>query len=140
MPLIDFKDLIVIAVVTDIAIERDSRLINARQLEKRHRLPARYLEPVLHLLVRQGILASIRGPGGGYRLAREPDRITVEDVLHATGTLNGLPDLGRSKLLNAVVAPAIAQAEGSFFDQVSRISIKDLTKVATSIPGIIERG
>jgi Rrf2 family protein len=99
------KHMIVIAVVTDIALGGRSRLINGRQLENRHELPARYLEPLLQALVHAGILSGVRGPGGGYKLAREPAQITVEDILRATGGLEDSEDFVRSPLLNSVVKP-----------------------------------
>jgi Rrf2 family protein len=131
MSLIEYKNMIVIAVVTDIALRERSRLTNARELENRHHLPARHLEPALQALARGGILDSTRGPGGGYKLAREPARITVEDILRAMGALEARQDVGHSPLLNTVVVPAIAKAESTFLDQLSWISIKDLVRMAT---------
>ena len=56
------------------------------------------LEPVLQALVRQGILRGVRGPRGGYELAREQDRITADDILRAAGTVEevGEPQQRRS--------------------------------------------
>ena len=44
-------------------------------------LPRRYLEQVLQQLVRAGILKGVRGPRGGYRLARERRRVSVGEVV-----------------------------------------------------------
>jgi DNA-binding IscR family transcriptional regulator len=54
-------------------------------LAARHRLPLRHLEPVLQALVRDGILKGIRGPQGGYALARERNRIPADDILREPG-------------------------------------------------------
>ena len=59
---------------------------------RRHELPARHLEPVLQALVRMGILKGIRGPRGGYELARERRRITADDILRAAGTIEDASD------------------------------------------------
>jgi Rrf2 family protein len=128
------KDRIVIAVVVDIALEGRSRGINGRQLAHRHDLPARYLEPVLQALVHAGILSGVRGPRGGYKLAREPAQITVEDILRATGALEDSEVFAHSPLLNAVVRPALERAEKNFLDRVSRTSINDLIRIATGTP------
>jgi Rrf2 family protein len=125
------KDMIVIAVVTDIALGGRSRVINGRQLAHRHDLPPRYLEPVLQALVHAGILSGVRGPRGGYKLAREPAQITVEDILRAMGGLEDSEDFAHSPLLNAVVRPAIERAEKTFLDRVSGTSIDDLIRIAT---------
>ncbi len=42
-----------------------------------------YLEQVFALLKRSGLVASVKGSGGGYKLIREPDEIEVYDILKA---------------------------------------------------------
>jgi Rrf2 family transcriptional regulator, iron-sulfur cluster assembly transcription factor len=44
-------------------------------------IPQNYLSKTLHALVRSGVLASGRGPTGGFRLAREPHRVPLLDVV-----------------------------------------------------------
>jgi Rrf2 family protein len=44
-------------------------------------VPATYLSAILRQLVRGGVLHSVPGPGGGFSLAREPEQITLHDVL-----------------------------------------------------------
>ena len=46
-------------------------------------VPANYLSKILHTLSRSGVVESERGPGGGYRLARPADRISLGDVVGA---------------------------------------------------------
>lgn len=55
----------------------------ARELSESERLPADYVEQILLRLRRAGLVESVRGARGGYRLAREPGRITVRDVMAA---------------------------------------------------------
>lgn len=55
----------------------------ARELAESERLPADYVEQILLRLRRAGLVESVRGARGGYFLAREPDRITVRDVMTA---------------------------------------------------------
>ena len=64
---------------------------------------------MLQALVRLGILKGIRGPRGGYELARERRRITADDILRAAGTVDEIAgaELVGSPLLNEVVIPAI---------------------------------
>jgi Rrf2 family protein len=90
-------------------------------------LPPRHLEPILQVLVRAGILKSIRGPRGGYKLGRDGQQITIEDILRATESLDDaeVPALG-SPLLDRVVLPAIAEGELLFAGALSRISIADM--------------
>src|SRR3954471_24314929 len=88
MPLLPRKGVLAITAVIDIALNARSRPVAAKALATRHRLPPRHLEPVLQALVRHGILTGIRGPRGGYELAREERRITVEEILRAAGTVD----------------------------------------------------
>lgn len=53
----------------------------AEAIARRTRVPARYLHKVLRDLVRGGVLVSARGLGGGFRLARDPSRVSLADVI-----------------------------------------------------------
>ena len=83
MALLSPKGLLAIAAVVDVALHGRGRPVSAKTLAARHALPARHLEPVLQALVRVGILKGIRGPRGGYELARERRRITADEILRA---------------------------------------------------------
>jgi len=54
--------------------------ISSRDIAQCQGLPSRYLEQLMQKLVRGGILRGMRGPRGGYVLARERRRITVGDI------------------------------------------------------------
>ncbi|WP_236005182.1 RrF2 family transcriptional regulator [Amycolatopsis pittospori] len=55
----------------------------AAKLAAFHGLPTAYLNKQLQALARDGIVTSTRGPRGGFRLARGPERITLMDVVTA---------------------------------------------------------
>jgi Rrf2 family protein len=57
--------------------------IPAAKLAEFHDLPAAYLNKQLQALGRAGVLTSVPGPRGGFRLARLPERITLMDVVAA---------------------------------------------------------
>src|SRR5471032_492008 len=109
MPLVSRKGILAIAAVMDVAIHAKGRPVSAKALAARHKLPPRHLEPVLQALVRDGILKGVRGPHGGYELAREQKRISAEDILRAAGSAEdeGEPPLPASALVNGVVRPAL---------------------------------
>ena len=132
MALLPRKGLLAIAAVIDVALHHRGRPVSAKTLAVRHALPARHLEPVLQALVRDGILKGIRGPRGGYELARERRRITADDILRAASTIedDGNPGRSGSALLNEVVRPAMAQAEKAFSTALSRINVEDLVRRA----------
>src|SRR5712671_2696086 len=111
MPLLPRKGLLAIAAVVDVALNARERPVSARKLAARHNLPPRHLEPVLQALVHEGIFHGIRGPRGGYELARERRRISVADVLRAAGNDDDGDGGKSSRLLEEVVMPALADAE-----------------------------
>lgn len=59
-----------------------------KEIAKEEGLPAPVLGKVLQELVRKGLLESRRGPGGGFRLARRPQLITLRDVVAAIDGLD----------------------------------------------------
>src|SRR4051812_15068127 len=135
MPLVSRKGILAIAAVIDVAMHASGRPVSAKSLAARHNLPPRHLEPVLQALVRDGILKGVRGPHGGYELARERRQITAEDILRAAGSVEdaGEPPLPASVLVNDVVRPALAEAERTFSAALGRINVED---VATQAEGL----
>jgi Rrf2 family protein len=131
MPLLPRKGILAIGAVIDIALHSRGRPVAAKTLAERHQLPPRHLEPVLQALVRQGILKGVRGPRGGYELAREQRRITADDILRAAGTVDEEDVIvASSALMSEVVVPALAQAEQSFAAALGRINVEDLVRGA----------
>jgi Rrf2 family protein len=135
MPLLPRKSILAITAVIDIALNARGRPVAAKALATRHSLPPRHLEPVLQALVREGILKGVRGPRGGYELARDRRRITAEDILRAAGTddeVDGVPH-AQSSLLSKVVLPALGQAEHAFSEALARINVEDLVESAEDL-------
>jgi Rrf2 family protein len=132
MPLVSRKGVLAIAAVIDVAMNAEDRPVSAKALAARHKLPPRHLEPVLQALVRDGILRGIRGPHGGYELAREHRHITAEDILRAAASTDEADDLPvpPSGLVSDIVQPALAEAERTFSAALGRINVDDMTKRA----------
>jgi Rrf2 family protein len=129
MPLVSHKGTLAIAAVIDIAINSATRPVSMKALATRHKLSQRYLEPVLQALVRDGILKGIRGPHGGYKVAREPAKITAEEILNSAGRLEEADEpLPESELVGAVVEPTIAIAEQYFSAALRKINVADLVR------------
>jgi Rrf2 family protein len=58
-------------------------LVPAREIAARQQIPLRFLEQQLGALSKSGLVESFRGGGGGCRLARPPDEITVAEIADA---------------------------------------------------------
>ena len=106
------------AAVVDVALQTDGRPISAKTLTTRHGLPRRHLESVLQSLVRDGILKGIRGPHGGYELARERSDVTANDILRAAGAVHEAEEEPNSELVAKVVLPVLSAAEQEFGEAV----------------------
>jgi Rrf2 family protein len=131
MSLLPRKGLLAIAAVVDVALNARERPVSARKIAARHNLPARHLEPVLQALVHEGIFHGVRGPRGGYELARERKRISVADILRAAGTVEDDDGSGYgSRILDEIVQPAIAEAERVFTTALGRLSLDDIVRRA----------
>ena len=72
--------------------------LSAALIAKRQDLSVAYLEQLLHRLKRRGIVTSVRGPRGGYVLAKEPQRITMAEVVRILDGTNGAEN-GKSRRL-----------------------------------------
>ena len=59
------------------------RPVPIAQIAERREMPVQFLEQLFSTLRRDGLLLSQRGVGGGYRLARPPEEITVLEVVQA---------------------------------------------------------
>ncbi len=69
--------------LADLALQPPGDLTSLGELSKRQNISLPYLEQLFVKLRRGGLVTSVRGPGGGYRLARRPDAIRVSQVLEA---------------------------------------------------------
>jgi Rrf2 family iron-sulfur cluster assembly transcriptional regulator len=69
--------------VVDIALHEDHGPVSRKDIAARQQLPNDYVEQILVRLRRANVIASTRGPHGGYRLARSATEITALDVLNA---------------------------------------------------------
>ena len=92
--------------------------------------PPRHLELVLQSLVRGSILKGIRGPHGGYELARERRGVTANDILRAASTVHEAGEELNSELVAKLVLPALSVAEQEFGQALSRISLDDMVQHA----------
>ena len=133
MFLLSRRSLLAIAAVVDIALHARPSPVAAKHLASRHNLPPRHLETVLQALVRQGILKGVRGPRGGYELARERRRITAADIVRAAMTATGednLPPMPASRLVDGVVGPAVKAASEAFLTELEGYTVDMLCRQA----------
>ena len=133
MNLLSRRSMLAIGAVVDIALYSRRAPVAAKALASRHRLPPRHLETLLQGLVHAKILKGVRGPRGGYELARERRRVTLGDIVRtAVGLSTADPeDVGaHSRLMEKVVDPSVRKAGESFLANLDAITIEDMCEMA----------
>jgi len=135
--LLSEKSLLAIAAVVDVAIHSRGQPVAAKALAERHKLPPRHLEPVLQALVHAGILKGVRGPRGGYELARERRRISVAEIARIAEAAGAEKDGKVPPLVGRVIQPAVAAAEHAFEVALSAVTVEELCRNAEKL-GVAE--
>jgi len=69
--------------LSDIALQPEGTLVTLGEVSRRQSISLTYLEQLFVKLRRADLVASVRGPGGGYRLARPTSEIRVSEILAA---------------------------------------------------------
>jgi len=69
--------------LADLALARPDDLVSLAAISRRQDISLPYLEQLFVKLRRAGLVEAARGPGGGYKLARQPEDIRVSEILEA---------------------------------------------------------
>ncbi|PKU23362.1 RrF2 family transcriptional regulator [Telmatospirillum siberiense] len=124
------KMLFAIEAVLDIAYHAGGEPVQSREITRRQGIPRRYLEQTLQQLVRSGILTGVRGPRGGYRLARERRRVTVGEIVRVVRALEAAEETAEeqpsSELGKDVIRPMWTTLQDEIMTRLDGISIDDL--------------
>ena len=128
------KMLFAIEAVVDIAYHAGSQPVQSQDITRRQGIPRRYLEQALQQLVRAKVLTGVRGPKGGYNLARERRRISIGDIVQVMNNINKLDDpvennMG-SSLTQTVIRPLWQNVETEMMIRLNKISIDVLCQQA----------
>ncbi len=128
MILLSRRGYLALAAVADIAIHARTAPVAAKALAARLDLPPRHLEALLQGLVHANILKGVRGPRGGYELARERRRITAAAVLRSVSAENDREKTPDCRLVTEVVAPIVEEAGKVFLDKLDTITLDDICR------------
>lgn len=82
----------------DLSLQQGYEPVSVRAIATRQDIPAPYLEKLLIEMRKAGLVQSIRGSIGGYKLARSPAQISLGQILEAVGeTIEPLPRYTRAQ-------------------------------------------
>ena len=74
-----------VTAMLDIALHRQSGPVSVTDIAQRQGISPSYLEQLFGRLKRAGLLESLRGPGGGYRLGSAAESISISEIIAAVG-------------------------------------------------------
>lgn len=113
----------------DLAVHAGGRPAQSREIATRQEIPESYLNQLLVVLRRAGLVRSVRGASGGYTLGKEPRLITVEDIvkaLHGPGFLGELSAEGGQLPAAWVIRNLNAQLNRSLQRELAAVTLSDL--------------
>jgi Rrf2 family transcriptional regulator, iron-sulfur cluster assembly transcription factor len=123
------KTILALEAVLDVAYNARPDPVQSKDITRRQGIPQRYLEQVMQQLVHQGILKGVRGPRGGYTLARERRKITVGDVVRVVDQLDAESEsdpVSQADLGEKVIAPLWAETRDVVLERLDKITMQDL--------------
>ena len=116
--MISSKGRYALRVMIDLADRYESGYIPLREICERENISQKYLEGIMGLLSKGGLVEALHGKGGGYKLNREPDEYRVGDILRLTeGNLAPVACLGED-------ASPCERASAAGRCQCGRVSIR----------------
>ncbi|MEM1343632.1 MAG: Rrf2 family transcriptional regulator [Pseudomonadota bacterium] len=130
------KTMLALEAVLDVAYNARPDPVQSKDITRRQGIPQRYLEQVMQELVKKDILKGVRGPKGGYTLARERRKITVADVVRVVDQLDAETDtdpVSQADLGERVIAPLWAETRTAVLDRLDAITMEDLCRRATGL-------
>ena len=122
--------------VVDVAYNGRAGPVQSRDITRRQDIPQRYLEQVMQQLVRAGILKGVRGPKGGYNLARERRRVSVGEIVQVINQMDLKKDKSdiqsQSPLGIKVINPLIEELNENIMEKLSDVTLQDLCHQAVN--------
>ena len=123
--------------ILDLTFSSNGRPVRLQEISERQKISLHYLEQLFRRLRKGNVVKSVRGPGGGYVLARSMDEIMVKDVLVSVGEninpakdLIGSDDL-KSNTLEFILTKTYFEQLGVLMDEyLATTSIGDLVRKA----------
>lgn len=123
--------------VLDLAMQPASVAVQSREIAHRQAIPEAYLDQVLSLLRRHGLVESIRGAGGGYRLGRRPHEISVAEIVRACNgpgiTMSGRRAEPSTSGSTCVIQEFCRRVEHTVRQMLEETTVRDLVEQKRSL-------
>ncbi len=125
--------MLAVTIMLDVAFHAGrTSTVSAADIAERAGLARRGIEPLLQTLSRSGLLESIRGPRGGYRLGRPRRDIHLDDVVRTAiaEETNNAEDGPSGQMQTAVVDPLWQELDEELAARLRGITLEDLIRRA----------
>lgn len=130
------KTMLALEAVLDVAYNARPDPVQSKDITRRQGIPQRYLEQVMQQLVHRGILKGVRGPRGGYVLARERRKITVGDVVRVVDQFDAETEndpVSKAALGEKVITPLWEETQTELLARLDAVTMEDLCRQARSL-------
>lgn len=124
MALISTKGMYGLAAMYELYLLKSAKPVQIREISKNADIPQNYLEQLLGLLKKAGLVSSVRGAHGGYVLAKDAKDISIKDIFVA---LEGNLNIVDQEIKNPALA-LFYEEKSSDLKAIFEISLADLTK------------
>ena len=125
---------------------KDGELATIDEIAGRYRINRNHLVKVIFRLGQLGYLETIRGKGGGVRLAKDPAKINLATLVRQTEEDLALVECFHDRDCQCVIAPAcvlrkaLREALDAFFAALARYTLADLLKPAGKLERLLQLG
>lgn len=125
------KEFSVLEALVYIALHHSVQPISGKKLADVQQVSTRYLEGMMQKLVHAGVLRSIRGPRGGYLLARERRKVSIGEILSILHSGDDEHTIkASSRLAEKVIFPFCQKAGEALEDELYGVTLADLCEEA----------
>ena len=141
------KSRFAVTAMIDVALREDRGPVSLSAISERHQISLSYLEQLFSKLRQHHLVESTRGPGGGYSLARNAEKITMADIVSAVDFSADSEDNGSSEANNWMSSELWASLNEKMLAHLQSISLRQLVSeqrakgvTVEPAPSVVKRG
>ncbi|GBQ09607.1 RrF2 family transcriptional regulator [Swaminathania salitolerans] len=126
------RAMIAVIIMVDVAFHAGrSSLVSGGDIAERAGLARRGIEPLLQALSRSGLLESVRGPRGGYRLGRPQRDIGLDEIVRVViSDETGSEEATQGALYRAVIEPCWQVLDESVRNEMAALTLEEMVRRA----------
>lgn len=103
--------------------------LSVREIAEKEELPVRYLEQLISSLKKAKLVTSVKGPSGGYSLAKASDQITLLDIISAADGSNLFAEKEVGLLSEIINEEVLKPLDETIYNQLRAISLDHLIDI-----------